>query len=110
MTLSGVTVARLAQGPAGTFGGRLLQPDVRVLHHAGPFVDRALQPFGSFTGRLPGRLPAEGCDAFPDVRRGQGTGEGGTFRRAQLDELTDLAWKGIERLLEAQRRVLDEAK
>ena len=40
----------------------------------------------------------------------QGTGEGGTFRRAQLDELTDLAWKGIQRLLEAQRRVLAETK
>ncbi len=36
----------------------------------------------------------------------QGTGEGGTFRRAQLDELTDLAWKGIQRLLAAQQRVL----
>ena len=40
----------------------------------------------------------------------QGTGEGGTFRRAQLDELTDLAWKGIERLLAAQQRVLEETK
>lgn len=40
----------------------------------------------------------------------QGTGEGGTFRRAQLDELTDLAWKGIQRLVEAQQRVLAETK
>ncbi len=40
----------------------------------------------------------------------QGTGEGGTFRRAQLDELTDLAWKGIQRLLAAQQRVLAETK
>jgi ribonuclease PH len=39
----------------------------------------------------------------------QGTGEGGTFRRTQLDLLADLAWKGIQRLLEAQKRVLAEA-
>jgi ribonuclease PH len=38
----------------------------------------------------------------------QGTGEGGTFRRSQLDELADLAWKGIRRLLDAQQRVLQE--
>lgn len=40
----------------------------------------------------------------------QGTGEGGTFHRAQLDSLADLAWKGIQRLLEAQQRVLAETK
>ncbi|MFN2378326.1 MAG: ribonuclease PH [Candidatus Binatia bacterium] len=40
----------------------------------------------------------------------QGTAEGGTFRRAQLDALTDLAWSGIQRLLEAQQRVLAETK
>ncbi|HEY2774355.1 MAG TPA: ribonuclease PH [Candidatus Binatia bacterium] len=39
----------------------------------------------------------------------QGTGEGGTFRRDQLDELTDLAWTGIRELLAAQRKVLDHA-
>jgi len=38
----------------------------------------------------------------------QGTAEGGTFRRTQLDELTDLAWKAIRRLLDAQKRVLAE--
>jgi ribonuclease PH len=38
----------------------------------------------------------------------QGTGEGGTFRRQQLDELADLAWKGIEQLLAVQQRVLGE--
>ena len=40
----------------------------------------------------------------------QGTGEGGTFRRAQLDQLTDLGWKGIQELLVAQQRVLSDAK
>jgi ribonuclease PH len=39
----------------------------------------------------------------------QGTGEGGTFKRAQLDELTDLAWKGIQQLLEAQQSILNAA-
>jgi len=40
----------------------------------------------------------------------QGTGEGGTFKRAQLDALTDLGWKGIEQLLAAQQRVLADSK
>ncbi len=40
----------------------------------------------------------------------QGTGEGGTFRRAQLDELCDLGWTGIQELLAAQQRTLAEAK
>jgi ribonuclease PH len=39
----------------------------------------------------------------------QGTGEGGTFRRSQLDELAELAWKGIRRLLDAQQRVLEQS-
>jgi ribonuclease PH len=39
----------------------------------------------------------------------QGTGEGGTFKRAQLDELTDLAARGIRELIEAQRRIVDAA-
>ena len=36
----------------------------------------------------------------------QGTAEGGTFGRAQLDALTDLAWKGIQELLAAQQQVV----
>ncbi|MFN2426239.1 MAG: ribonuclease PH [Candidatus Binatia bacterium] len=40
----------------------------------------------------------------------QGTGEGGTFKRAQLDELSDLAWTGIQSLLAAQQRVLNETR
>ena len=36
----------------------------------------------------------------------QGTGEHGTFSRAQLDRMLDLAGAGINRLFEAQRRVL----
>jgi ribonuclease PH len=38
----------------------------------------------------------------------QGTGEHGTFDRAQLDRLLDLAVRGITSLDEAQRRVLGE--
>lgn len=36
----------------------------------------------------------------------QGTGEGATFSRAQMNKLLDLAKKGIEELLETQRQVL----
>ena len=36
----------------------------------------------------------------------QGTGESGTFDRAQLDGMLDLAERGIEQLVEAQREVL----
>lgn len=36
----------------------------------------------------------------------QGTGEQGTFSRAQLDELLDLADKGIKKLMTAQRKAL----
>lgn len=36
----------------------------------------------------------------------QGTGEGATFSRAQMDELLSLANKGIEQLLEIQRQAL----
>jgi len=38
----------------------------------------------------------------------QGTGEKGTFDRAQLDALIDLATNGIQTLDAAQRRVLGE--
>ncbi len=37
----------------------------------------------------------------------QGTGEQRTFRRAELDTLLDLAQAGIERLVQAQNRVLE---
>lgn len=36
----------------------------------------------------------------------QGTGEGGTFTRVQLQSLLDLADEGIDRLIEAQRKSL----
>jgi len=36
----------------------------------------------------------------------QGTAEGGTFGREQLDALTDLAWRGIQELLAAQRAIV----
>ncbi|HEX8201054.1 MAG TPA: hypothetical protein VF590_11240, partial [Isosphaeraceae bacterium] len=39
----------------------------------------------------------------------QGTGEGGTFSRAQLRELLDLAERGLDRLGEIQRRALGAA-
>jgi ribonuclease PH len=39
----------------------------------------------------------------------QGTGEGATFSRAQMDELLRLAKKGIEELLEFQQRTLKDA-
>lgn len=39
----------------------------------------------------------------------QGTAEGAVFSRAQLDELLDLATKGIGEIVEAQRAVLAEA-
>ena len=39
----------------------------------------------------------------------QGTGEDGTFSRAQLTTLLDLAESGIDRLRELQREALGEA-
>lgn len=39
----------------------------------------------------------------------QGTGEGATFSRGQMDELLNLAKKGIEQLLEIQRQTLKDA-
>jgi ribonuclease PH len=36
----------------------------------------------------------------------QGTGEGGTFTRAQLDALLDLSERGIDQLTRAQREAL----
>ncbi|NOT09218.1 MAG: ribonuclease PH [Gemmatimonadales bacterium] len=42
-------------------------------------------------------------DTFVEV---QSTGEQGTFTRAELDQLVDLAREGIGRLFEAQRRAL----
>ncbi|MGZ3406225.1 MAG: ribonuclease PH, partial [Polyangia bacterium] len=40
----------------------------------------------------------------------QGTAESGTFDRAQLDTLVDLATVGIEQLIAAQRRALEGAR
>jgi ribonuclease PH len=42
-------------------------------------------------------------DAFVEV---QGTGEAGTFSRAQLDGVVDLALRGTARIFAAQRAVL----
>ncbi|HEX6835583.1 MAG TPA: ribonuclease PH, partial [Polyangia bacterium] len=39
----------------------------------------------------------------------QGTAEKGTFDRAQLDTLVDLATAGIEQLITAQRRAIEGA-
>ncbi len=38
----------------------------------------------------------------------QGTGEGGTFRRDQLDQLLDLAESGMDELTRLQRACLGE--
>lgn len=38
----------------------------------------------------------------------QGTGENATFSRQALDQMLDLAYKGIGQLIEAQKQVLDE--
>ena len=38
----------------------------------------------------------------------QGTGEGGTFARQQLQEMLDLAERGIDRLGQAQREALGD--
>ena len=43
--------------------------------------------------------------AFIEV---QGTAEGHAFRRAELDSLLDLAASGIEEIMQAQRRALDD--
>jgi ribonuclease PH len=44
-----------------------------------------------------------GPDGFVEV---QGTGEGGTFRRSQLDSLIDLASSGIDQLIQIQKTAL----
>ena len=43
--------------------------------------------------------------AFIEV---QGTAEGHAFRRDELDAMLDLAARGIERIMEAQRAALGE--
>jgi ribonuclease PH len=47
-----------------------------------------------------------GAGEFVEV---QGTGEGATFSRTQMDELLNLAKKGIDELLERQRQTLKDA-
>lgn len=49
---------------------------------------------------------ATGSGRFVEV---QGTGEGGTFSREQLAELTDLALHGIEEITRIQRKAVDAA-
>jgi ribonuclease PH len=39
----------------------------------------------------------------------QGTGEGGSFDRAQLDQLLDLAWTGIHAIVDRQREAIEGA-
>jgi len=39
----------------------------------------------------------------------QGTGEGGSFDRAQLDQLLDLAWTGIHSIVARQREAIEGA-
>ena len=39
----------------------------------------------------------------------QGTGEGGSFDRAQLDHLLDLAWTGIHGIVDRQREAIEGA-
>jgi ribonuclease PH len=39
----------------------------------------------------------------------QGTGEGGSFDRAQLDQLLDLAWSGIHGIVARQREAIEGA-
>ena len=40
----------------------------------------------------------------------QGTAEGRTFSRAQLDRMADLAWAAIQRLMEAQRAAVEAGR
>ena len=47
-----------------------------------------------------------GTDGYVEV---QGTGEGGTFDRRELDKLLDLAASGIDRLMQLQRTALGDA-
>ncbi|MCX4245722.1 ribonuclease PH [Paraliomyxa miuraensis] len=51
-------------------------------------------------------LPGQGSVSLVEV---QGTGEGGSFSRAQLDTMLDLAEIGIARLHRAQEEALDAA-
>ncbi len=44
--------------------------------------------------------------AVGDFVEVQGTAEGGTFSRATLDTLLDLAWKGIQELLKVQQEAI----
>jgi ribonuclease PH len=50
---------------------------------------------------------ATGGGRFVEV---QGTGEGGTFSRGQLSELTDLAMHGIAEITRIQRAALESAR
>ena len=46
-------------------------------------------------------------DEFVEV---QGTAEGRTFSRAQLDQMADLATAAIRRLIEGQRAALERSR
>lgn len=42
-----------------------------------------------------------------DIIEIQATGEGKTFSRDQLDEMTDLAWVGVQKIIAEQKKVLE---
>lgn len=42
-----------------------------------------------------------------NARGVQGSAEGGTFDRQELDTMLDLAWQGLQPLFAAQRAVLE---
>ena len=63
-------------------------------------------PFGTTDDRIAGvdaNIVQREPNEFVEL---QGTGEHGTFTRAQLDELLGLADKGIAQLFRAQRQAL----
>jgi len=55
------------------------------------------------------RPAAADAESHPDFVEVQGTGEGGSFTRRQLDALLDTAAGGITALFSAQRRALERA-
>ncbi len=91
---------RLGESARGLLRGPLAAVSVGVV--AGqPVLD--LDYVEDSTAEVDFNVVRLGPDGFVEV---QGTGEGGTFGRAQLDALVDLASAGIDQLVAIQRAAL----
>src|SRR5215472_6142494 len=54
---------------SGTCASRSVGPDIRIVHHLGPFGDLALDPLAEMRGRIGNRLEAQVPQALPCLRQ-----------------------------------------